>query len=147
MVCTDSRVSTRYYIVPLIDSFETEVPQYVTVSIGNSDYQKKADTLMKQTWNYYDYGTEPVAWAEFEIVGKVKKLDAELLDYLYEWFMYGDLTASRAEYSQYICPYEISFFSIEGMRTGTIMFGIMALVGAIGLTIFIVIYIRARNSY
>lgn len=145
---TDSRVSNRYYIVPLLASFDTEVPQYVTVSIGNTELQKKADSLMKQTWDYYDYGTEPAVWDEFEIVGEVKALDVELLGYLYEWFMYGDSTATREDYSQYICPYEISFVSIDGMRTGAIMFGVMALVGAIGLSVFIVIFIKARsNSY
>ncbi|MBE6902389.1 MAG: hypothetical protein E7478_07925 [Ruminococcaceae bacterium] len=145
---SDNHVSARYYIVPIAGTYEDEYPQYVTVSTGNSDVQNQADLLMQQTWNYYDYGTEPAVWNEFEIIGKVSKLEPELLDYLYDWFMYGDYSATRAEYSKYICPYEISVVSTSGLLTGAIMFAIMGGIGAIGLAVFIIIYIKAhRNCY
>ncbi|MGN0688112.1 MAG: DUF6709 family protein [Oscillospiraceae bacterium] len=141
----NKRESASYYIVPMVGTYYDEYPLYVTVEIGNKDLRNQADVLMQQTWDYYETGTEPAKWNEIEIVGKVEQLSAELEGYLYNWFMYGDEGATRADYEPYICPYVIRYYSIEGMKTGLILFGIMAGIGAAGIAVFAVLFFRNRS--
>ena len=141
---TNERVTAHYYVIPLADSFETDTPQYITLKAGHKDIIPKAERLMQQTWNYYDYDIQPEQWAEFEIVGEVTPLEDDLISYLYEWFMYGDDMATRADYEPYICPYKITYHDVGSHTTTILLFAGMAVVGAVGLGVMVFVYLKHR---
>lgn len=140
---TSERISSHFYVVPMIGS---ETPYYVAVEIAHKDIIPKAEKLMEQTWAYHNTGVEPAIWGEFDIVGKVRPLEGELLDYMYEWFMDGDPTATRAEYSQYICPYIIKYHSIESTNDLVIIGLIGAIIGGIGTAVLVILFLKGRNN-
>lgn len=140
---TSERISSHFYVVPMIGS---ETPYYVAVEIAHKDIIPEAEKLMEQTWAYYDTGVEPSIWNEFDIVGKVRPLEGELLDYMYEWFMDGDPTATRAEYSQYICPYIIKYHSIKSTNDLVMIGLIFAIIGGIGTAVLVIIFLKGRNG-
>lgn len=142
----NKRVSSHYYVVPMVGSYDTGTPMYVTLEVKHVKMIKEAELLMQQTWDYMDYGTEPAVWNEFDIVGEVSALEPELSDYLYEWFMYGDDTITRADVEPYICPYKITYYSIESHSTTVIVTAVMAVIGAIGCTVMIMLYLKNRNN-
>ncbi|MBQ8903036.1 MAG: hypothetical protein IJY73_01890 [Oscillospiraceae bacterium] len=142
-ITTSTRVSSHYYVVPMVGTFESDNPMYIALEISHIGMVEEAEKLMDQTWNYYDYGIEPTVWNEFDIKGKVSKLDGELKDYMYEWFMYGDESASRAEYDDLICPYVITYRNTSS--SAVVFTVIIAAIGAIGLTIMIMLHIKGNN--
>lgn len=142
-ITTSTRISSHYYVVPMIGSFEDDTPKYIAVEISHVGMIEEAEKLMEQTWNYYDYNVEPDIWNEFDIQGKVSALDSELLSYFYEWFMYGDENATRADYQDMICPYVIKYHNTSG--TGSVFSVILAAIGAVGLTIMIMLHIKGNN--
>lgn len=148
-ITTSSRISSHYYVVPMIGTFESDSPVYIAVEISHVGMVEEAEKLMEQTWDYYDNGIEPAIWNEFDIKGKVSPLEGELLDYMYEWFMYGDPGATRADYEQYICPYIVTY---RNTSSSYIVFTvILAAVGAVGLTVIIMLHLREnsvpKNTY
>lgn len=142
----NERVSSHYYVVPMVGSWESDTPLYVAVEISHVKTAQQAQTLMEQTWNYYDYDIEPTVWNEFDIVGEVSPLEGELLDYFYEWFMYGDETSTRAEWEPYICPWVIKYHSTDGTANSITFSVIIAAIGAIGLTVMIMLFLRGRGT-
>lgn len=148
-ITTNKRISSHYYVVPMIGTFESDTPMYVAVEISHVGMVEEAEKLMSQTWNYYDYDIDPGIWNEFDIQGKVTAMDGKLLDYFYEWFMYGDSGATRAEYEQYICPYLITY---RNTSSSTPVFTVvLAAIGAIGLTVMLMLHFKnnsaPRNTY
>ena len=139
----NQRVSSHYYIVPMFGSDE---PLYVAVQINDKETVAKAEKLIEQTWDYIDTGKEPAIWGEFDIVGKVRPLEGELLDFMYEYFMEGDPTAVREEYSQYICPWIINYQSTENNNTMIILSLVFTLIGAVGIAVFITLFIKDKNG-
>ena len=143
-ITTSTRISSHYYVVPMIGTFESDTPMYIAVEISHVGMVEEAEKLMSQTWNYYDYNIDPGIWNEFDIKGKVTPLEGELLDYMYEWFMYGDTGATRADYEKYICPYVITY---RNTSSSTVVFTVvLAAIGAIGLTVMIMLYFRNNNT-
>lgn len=143
-ITTSKRVSSHYYVVPMVGTFEDETPKYIAVEISHVGMVEEAEKLMQQTWNYYDYNIDPGIWNEFDIKGKVTPLKGELLDYLYEWFMYGEEGVTRADFKDYICPYVITYRNTDG--SGTVFSVIIAAIGAIGLTVMIMLHIKNNNA-
>lgn len=143
-ITTSKRVSSHFYVVPMVGTFEDETPKYIAVEISHVGMVEEAEKLMEQTWNYYDYGIEPGIWNEFDIKGKVYELEGELLNYMYEWFMYGDANATRADYKDMICPYVIKYRNTSG--TANVFSVVIAAIGAVGLTVMIMLHIRNNNS-
>ncbi|MBQ8614476.1 MAG: hypothetical protein IJ416_09705 [Ruminiclostridium sp.] len=143
-ITTSKRISSHYYVVPMVGTFESDTPMYIAVEISHVDRVADAEKLMEQTWKYYDEGIEPTVWNEFDIQGKVTALDDELTDYLYEWFMYGDVGATRADYAPYICPYVVTYVNTSG--NGNIFSIIMGAIGAIGLTVIIMLHLRGNTA-
>ncbi len=143
---TNERVSSHFYLVPMVGTFETETPKYITVEISHVKMIPEAEKLMQQTWDYYDNGIEPTIWNEFDITGKVTPLDEELEGYLYEWFMYGDENSTRADYEDMICPYVITYHSFSGNSSGVAFGAGLTIIGAIGIAVFVVIYLKSRNT-
>ena len=140
----NSRVTSHYYIVPMVGSWETDTPLYVGVEIGNTKLNETAQSLMYQTWDYMDYGTEPEVWDEFYITGKIEPLEGELLDYFYECMLYGMEDATRADVDPYICPYIISYVDYDGVSSGVGIGIVMLLIGGAGIGIFVFVLIK-RN--
>ena len=143
-ITTSTRVSSHYYVVPMVGTFEGDKPMYIALEISHVGMVEEAEKLMDQTWNYYDYGIEPTMWNEFDIKGKVSELNGELLDYMYEWFMYGDDGATRAEYEEFICPYVITYRNTSS--SGVVFTVVLAAIGAIGLTIMIMLHIKGNST-
>ncbi len=143
-ITTSTRVSSHYYVVPMVGTFESYTPKYIAVEISHVGMVEEAEKLMEQTWNYYDYDVEPSIWNEFDIQGKVTALDGELLGYLYEWFMYGNEGTTRADYEDLICPYVITYRNTSG--TTNVFTVVLAAIGAIGLTVMIMLHIRNNNA-
>lgn len=135
----NERVTSHYYIVPM---YGCEEPMYIGVELSNSELVSKANILCDQTWNYYDYGVEPEVWEEFFITGKVKPMEGELLDYFYEWFMYGDEESTRADYAPYICPYIITHYKVDTMPTRIIVGAVLTVIGLAGIVIFIILMVK-----
>ena len=143
-VTTNKRVSSRFYVVPMVGTFESDTPMYIAVEISHVGMIEEAEKLMQQTWDYYDYGTEPAVWNEFDIQGKVTPLDAELLGYFYEWFMYGDEGATRADYEPYICPYLITYRNVSS--TTNVFTIVLTAIGAIGLTVILMLHLKNNST-
>ncbi len=143
---TGKKVTAHYYLIPVLGEFEKDNVKYITVEISHKDTLAEAEKLMAQTDNYYNYGTEPDVWNEFEIVGEIIPLDAEIEGYLYEWLMYGDTTGTRADYEDLFYPYVIRHNSVEGQTTTLIVLIVLAAVCAIILTVFIVLHFVRKNE-
>lgn len=142
-ITTSTRISSHYYVIPMVGTFESDSAKYIALEISHVGMVEEAEKLMEQTWNYYDYDIEPSVWNEFDIKGKVSKLDGELLDYMYEWFMYGDPGATRADYEDLICPYVITYHNTSS--SGVVFTVILAAIGAIGLAVIIMLHIKNNN--
>ncbi len=143
-ITTSTRVSSHYYVIPMVGTFESDKPMYIALEISHVGMVEEAEKLMEQTWNYYDYGTEPTIWNEFDIKGKVTELDGELLGYMYEWFMYGEDGAVRSDFDDIICPYVITYRNTSS--SGIVFTVILAAIGAIGLTVIIMLCLKDRNT-
>ena len=143
-ITTNKRVSSHFYVVPMVGTFEGDTPMYIAVEISHIGMVEEAEKLMDQTWNYYDNNIEPTIWNEFDIQGKVTPLEGELLDYFYEWFMYGETGVSRADFEPYICPYVITYKNTSG--TANIAMVIIAAIGAIGLTVILMLHFIGKNN-
>ncbi len=142
-ITTSTRVSSHYYIIPMVGTFESDKPMYIALEISHVGMVEEAEKLMDQTWNYYDYGIEPSMWNEFDIKGKVSKLEGELLDYMYEWFMYGEENVVRSDFDDIICPYLITYRNTSS--SGIVFTVVLAAIGAIGLTVMIMLHIKNNN--
>ncbi len=143
----NERVSAHYYIMPLYATYESETMQYVAVCIKNSGDAATAQKMLEETWDYWDTGAEPAVWTELPITGKVTELDGELLDYFYEWLMYGDNTATRADYEAYVCPYIIeAYYNTDGISVMLIIGGIISAIGLVGLAVAITVLVKSKKN-
>lgn len=145
-VKTNERVTSHFYLVPMLGTAENGDPMYISVEISHVDAVADAEKLLQQTWDFYENNTEPAVWNEFEITGEVYALDGELESLLYGWLLEGDPASSRADYESMICPYVIKHHSFDGSSNGIIFGVIAAVIGAIGLTVFVVIFLNSRNT-
>ena len=138
------RVTAHYYAVPILTGFDTENFMYIAVEISNADVVAQAEKLMQQTWDYYETGTEPVMWNEFDIVGEVYPLTGEVDKYFYEWYSYGDPSITRADYEQHVCPWVIKYHSDSVHNPAvTISIGLM-IVGGAGVAAMLFIFFKNR---
>ena len=142
----NERVTTHYYVVPMLASYDTDTPMYIAVEISHVDTIAQAEKLMQQTWDYYDSGIEPVVWSEFDLIGEVYPLEGELDSYFYEWYSYGDATVTRADYEKHVCPWVIKHYSAKG-NSSAMAFSIgMMIVGGAGLAILLFFFLKNHGS-
>lgn len=142
----NERVTSHYYVVPVLSSFDTDNPMYVAVEISHVDIVPQAEKLMQQTWDYYEKGIEPAVWNEFDIVGKLYPLEGELDSLFYEWYSYGDASVTRADYEQHVCPWVIKYYSVSGHSSSLVLFVALMIIGGLGIGVMVFMYLRSRNT-
>lgn len=142
----NERVTAHYYVMPLPSTYYDQNVKYVAVCLKNSAHVAIAEKMMQETWDYWDYGTEPAVWTELPMTGKVQKMDGEVLDYFYEWMMFGEESTNRADFDKYICPYVINYYEVGNTGTGMIVGIVMIVVGAVGLAVMIALHLKNKNA-
>lgn len=142
----NERVTAHYYVMPLPATYDSETPQYAAVCLKNAGMITTAEKMIQETWDYWDYGTEPDVWTELPITGKISKLDGELLDYFYEWLMYGDEGATREDYAGYVCPYIITYYEPSSSSSLLVMGIVLLVAGIAGLAVTITLTVKAKHS-
>ncbi|MDE6591559.1 MAG: hypothetical protein K2K57_00655, partial [Oscillospiraceae bacterium] len=133
------RVSKHYYILPLEATYDSDVPQYAALCIGNTALAEKAGQMIDEYWEYLVTGEEPAVWTEFHITGKISKLDGELMGYFYDWFYEVDDEMTREDIEPMICPYMITY-QVAGASSTTMTMSIVILaigiVGCVGMVLW-----------
>lgn len=143
---SSEKVTKRYYLMPLYATYDYDNPKYVAVCISNTQMAKAADKIVEETWDYYDYGTEPDKWTELYITGKVSKIDKDIEDLLYEWLLEGEEGSTRAEMESYVCPYVITYYQLSAASGMTGIGAVMFIIGTLGLAVVIVIHLKSKKQ-
>lgn len=142
----NSRVTSHYYLIPVTGSFESSTLKLIPVEIRTDENVSNAELLMEQTFDFQDYGTEPEAWNEFTLCGKVSKLDGEIEDYLYDWLTNDGADGTKADYENMICPYVISEYSMTAPERELKICIPITVIGGLGLAAIIFIFVMSRRS-
>ncbi len=136
----NERVTDHYYIMPLDSSLENENSDvvYVSVRLSKTSMVQTAETMINEFWSALETGTVPDNWTTMEFSGRIEKLDnEELLDFYYEWLMYGEESTDRAAYSNNVCMYTLSYYSPTAhstlLPTAIVIMGIGAVVAVVGI--------------
>ncbi len=141
-----SSISSHYYIMPLQTSYEGEEPVFIAVCLRKQDQIEAAERMMDGMNDFWEGTTDDYPEETIYFTGKVLEMDGELLDYFYEWLMYGDEKASRSEYSKYVCPYILTYIAPDngalGVKIGLVMCGC----GLVFLAVTVVVYLKTRNK-
>ncbi len=126
----NEHVSAHYYVVPLEGS---DYEQYLALEIGNTEACAVADRMIDEFYRMYD-GEEIADPAYLHVQGKMKPMDSETEDYLYEWLLY-DSDSTRADYAGKVVPYILTYYApgYQGRSsvTGVVICGIGAVLVAI----------------
>lgn len=140
-----SVVSSHYYIMPLQTSYESDTPVFIAVCLRNQEQAKSAQRMIDGMNAFWDGETDDFPDETIYFTGKVTALDGELLDYFYEWLMYGDEESSRAEYDQYVCPYILTYIDPNNGSMGMKIGVCLAVGGLVFLAVMILIYLKLRK--
>lgn len=140
------RVPAHYYVMPLSGSYSegSDSIQLAAVKIGNTGVAAIADTMVQETYDYYCYGTEPEQWTTFDITGKIVPMNEEIMGYFREWA--DDYFPDGGFSYDCICPYVIELYVPEAASNLMTTGAVMLCVGAVGLTVIIMLILRERKA-
>lgn len=129
-----------YYI---ITAFEGDDARFIGIGVPEKEYDL-FDNLMENTYDYYggyDFG-DPEEYAHK--TGRLKKMNAEMQKYYYEWFEDTEWFESEAEMKAEALPYYI-----DPIADPTVVIKMMAgggIVGIIGIIIFVIGFVNDRKK-
>lgn len=140
------RVSAHYYVMPLFGSVSegSDSIQLAAVKIGNTEAAAIADTMVRETYDYYADGTEPEMWTSFDMTGKIVPMDDDIMGYFREWA--DDYFPEGVFSYDCICPYVIEWRVPEAASNLMTTGAVMLCVGAVGLTVIIMLILKERKA-
>lgn len=140
-----SIVSSHYYIMPLQTSYESDIPVFIAVCLRKQEQAETAQRIIDEMNAFWNGETDDFPDETIYFTGKVTKMEGELLDYFYEWLMYGDEESSRAEYEQYVCPYILNYIDPDNGSVGMKIGLCLTIGGLVFLAVMILIYLKLRK--
>lgn len=142
------RITEHYYVVPLYASYDMDMdyPQYVAVCLTRGDMIAVAEQMMQENWDYWQTGEEPDYWTELPLTGKVSPMSGEILDYFYDWVMYGEESTDRADFDKYVAPFVIRYYEPESTSGALIGGIIMLVIGIAGAAVMITMAAKNKQS-
>lgn len=136
----NERVAAHYYLMPLQTSYDSEMPVFIAVCIGNTEAAATAQQMIDEYWDYIENDNEPDVWTELPITGKVEKLDGEIEQFFYEYFT--DAGMSREEADELICPYVIRYHVLSAASSGIGISVVIMIIGIVGIAGIIIYYLK-----
>lgn len=137
----NTKVTSRYYSMPLPATFEDNDLKFVALAIPDTAMQATADKIVKETADYMINGTELPEWTSMKITGKVTRLKGEGLEVFQEYF--NDIGGSSAN----IVAYTINVGNDGSNSTIALIMAIVIMVLGMGGTAFVVIRKIVAGSY
>lgn len=129
----NTKVTARYFAMPLPSSYDDEDLKFVALAIRDSGHQRTADKMVDETVDYFANGKELPVWTTMRVEGKVTKLTGEGLKIFKEYF------EEIGGGSENVVAYTINMGNTGNGTTGMIIFSIILTVVGLGGTAFFIV--------
>lgn len=139
---TSSRTSREYFIMPLLNDTDSEKDMYITVSAAKAEDRQLLYAICDDTYASLD--GEDVQWHDMLFVAKVKPLEADLTQFLREWFEEAEYFEAGENISSHIVPFELAYYDPNTAYTNLII-GLI-FIAAVIVVVFIFIHLNRKKS-
>ncbi|MBD5128504.1 MAG: hypothetical protein HDT43_01045 [Ruminococcaceae bacterium] len=129
----NTKVTSRYYAMPLPATYDDYEPKFVSLSIPDSATQSIADKIVDETFDYLINDKELPEWTSLKIQGKVTQLKGDGLKLFQEYI--SDIGGDPTN----LVAYTINVGNDGSNSTAALIISIVLLVVGIGGTAFIVL--------